>query len=108
MCLWSLGVSGTSKNSLFLCLTMVVAELLDCGAPIPLILVCLLLGFNPKLNHKQDSRKSLGALVCVKVLVFFTHLSLRALLQDYDYLEIFAGCGEVSAKCQQDQGSSLY
>ena len=34
---------------------MVVAELLEHGAPLPLILLCLLVGFNPRLSHTQDS-----------------------------------------------------
>ncbi|CAE7206137.1 unnamed protein product [Symbiodinium pilosum] len=53
---------------------MVVAELLEHGAPLPLILLCLLAGFNPRLSHTQD----------------------------YDYLEVFAGAGQVSEKLRQD------
>ena len=31
-----------------------VAELLRWRAPIPLVLLCVLLGFHPRLQHKQD------------------------------------------------------
>ncbi|CAE7263487.1 unnamed protein product [Symbiodinium natans] len=53
---------------------MVVAELLQWRAPVPLILLCVLVLFNPRLNHGQD----------------------------LDFAEIFAGSAEVSAKLRQD------
>ncbi|CAE7854247.1 unnamed protein product, partial [Symbiodinium microadriaticum] len=56
---------------------MVVAELLQWDAPIALILLVLLTRFNDRLTHKQD----------------------------YDYVEIFAGAGEVSAKLREETAS---
>ncbi|CAE7769887.1 hypothetical protein AK812_SmicGene31774 [Symbiodinium microadriaticum] len=53
---------------------MVVAELLQWDAPIAVILLVLLTRFNDRLTHKQD----------------------------YDYVEIFAGAGEVSAKLREE------
>ncbi|CAE7243888.1 unnamed protein product [Symbiodinium pilosum] len=53
---------------------MVVAELLRWRAPMALILIVLLLGFNPLLEQREDN----------------------------DYVEIFAGAGEISGRLRQD------
>lgn len=53
---------------------MVVAELLQWGSPLPLVLLTVLLQFHPRLRHKQD----------------------------YDFVELFSGDGEVSGKLRQE------
>ena len=74
---------------------MVVAELISYRAPLALVLLCVVLGFHPRLHHEEA-----GSII--RALVHACVLDNHQLLQDYDYLELFAGAGEVSGKLCQD------
>ena len=65
-----------------------------------LILIVLLLGFNPLLEQREDCLLDAG--VCNSFLDFLLpELVASMLLQDNDYVEIFAGAGEISGRLRQ-------
>ena len=73
---------------------MVVAELLRWRVPLALIMSCVLLGFNEKLLQREDLE-----------FLFLACLVLGDAYkppEDNDYVELFAGAGEVSAKLRQE------
>ena len=91
---------------------MVVAELLQWRVPVALITAILLLAFNPRLQQREELPNiSLissfsGPVVCNSGNVFVSIyiamcIHVYMLRQDNDYVELFAGSGEVSASLRQ-------
>ena len=82
--------------------TMVVAELLRWRCPMSVVLLMVLMAFTPVLEQVQDC----GFLcICAVSCTVATNLVLagfQLLGQDHDFVELFAGAGEVSAKLRED------
>ena len=76
---------------------MVVAELLQWGAPAPFILLCVLLGFYPSALQMEDL--NFGVSICRHVAA---HPSPIPFQQDLDYIELFAGAAHASQCLRQE------
>ena len=79
---------------------MVVGELLRWRAPMMLVAVCVLLGFHPGLQQSEDSASGCGYSDMWAALWFLCFCCCP--LEDNDFVEIFAGDAEVTAKLRQE------